>query len=78
MGGKYPKGWPKSILFEWELRFLCHSISYQRVPVYLINQIIRYTHQHVVIHSFQKVYKPPLTLLHLFSPFNDQLSNQSA
>ena len=40
MGGKYPKGWPKSILFVWELRFLCHSISYQKV--YLINQIIRY------------------------------------
>ena len=43
-GGKYPKGWPKSILFVWELRFLCRSISYQKV--YLINQIIRYSVPH--------------------------------
>ena len=41
LGGKYPKGWLKSILFVWELRFLCHSISHQKV--YLIDQIIRYS-----------------------------------
>ena len=31
-GGKYPKGWPKSILFVWELRFLCQYFLPKGIP----------------------------------------------